>query len=668
MEKGKIFLVILLFCWGVFLVVDCNSSTYEEEEHNQPEIVNESSSSSLSVLDRQEIQLKKLESLVENLTQIITKLETISSSSPPTEDSRKKVVTRSVEKELRNRVEVLSNNDKVDDGSSKYTDVNLSSEEDLKGNKIALEGERVRGGASVTKYNPSWSERFQFLSAVKLESEAATCINVLPFEDYEGFSKYIAVGDERGRVYVFLPNGDVLVEFHTLSESRITAMLSYMSVHKNESVLVTGHVNGVILVHLIWEVSNGEEWHSLSMENFSSFTPAEEDKEQSSVSILEVHHVGRMKYILASDVGGNIKVLRENGSVYGSAISKGKPLAFVKQRLLFLTETGAGSLDLRSMRIRETECEGMNHSRARNYVFDVTDRSKAYGFTWEGDMIHVVLLGDIMNFKCRVRSKRKFEMDGPLVFQAIKGYLLVVSEEKVFVYNISSQHYIRAGAPRPLFFASLDEIRSTFLNLHGLKEVPKSGAMPLVTTDREKLIVLGLGSGYVGMYRSNLPLFNTEFNTMLWTSPVLVFLLFLFGVWHFFGKKKESLTLWGSEDPFTSTSVTTGSMVASGAGDRPFADSSSRNNDLRDLRGGALRGPSRRYASPTRYSGGAAAMPFRPNSNDPNYRTSSTDHNFRAATELKYRGANLDAPGFPKRRETLFPNSPPVEDNSDVIN
>ncbi|PIA25886.1 hypothetical protein AQUCO_10500020v1 [Aquilegia coerulea] len=655
MEKGKIFLVILLFVFGVFLVVavNCNSFTYdekEEEQHNQPEIVNESSS--LSVLDRQEIQLKKLESLVENLTQIITKLESISSSSSPP----KMVVTRSVDKELRNKVEVDGG------GSSKYGDVKLSSEEDLKDNKITLEGERMRGGASVTKYNPSWSERFQFLSAVKLESEAATCINVLPFEDYEGCSKYIAVGDERGRVYVFLPNGDVLVEFHTLSESPITTMLSYMSVHKNESVLVTGHENGVILVHLIWEVSNGEEWHSLSMENFSSFTPIEEEeKVPSSVSILEVHHVGRMRYILASDVGGNIKVLRENGSVYGSAMSKGKPLAFVKQRLLFLTETGAGSLDLRSMRIRETECEGMNHSRARNYVFDVTDRSKAYGFTWEGDMIHVVLLGDIMNFKCRVRSKRKFEMDGPLVFQAIKGYLLVVSEEKVFVYNISSQHYIRVGAPRPLFFASLDEIRSTFLNLHGLKEVPKSGVMPLVTTDREKLIVLGLGSGYVGMYRSNLPLFNTEFNTMLWTSPVLLFLLFLFGVWHFFGKKKESLTLWGSEDPFTST------MVASGAGDRPFTESSSRTNDLRDLRGGALRGPARRYASPTRYSGAGAAMPFRPNSNDPNYRTSSTDHNFRAATELKYRGTNLDAPGFPKRRETLFPNSPPVEDNSDII-
>ena len=77
------------------------------------------------------------------------------------------------------------------------------------------DGERARG-TSVTKYTPFWSERFQFASAVKLDSEV-TCINVLPFRDHEGLSKYVAVSDERGRVYVFTRNGDVLVEFDTYS-------------------------------------------------------------------------------------------------------------------------------------------------------------------------------------------------------------------------------------------------------------------------------------------------------------------------------------------------------------------------------------------------------------------------------------------------------------------
>ncbi|KAF6135831.1 hypothetical protein GIB67_028150 [Kingdonia uniflora] len=595
---------------------------------------------SMSILDQHEIQLRKLETLVKNLTEVVARLE----SAIP---DRKNVVMGSVKKEQR----------KID------VQMDVIVEE-----KILVDGEKSRIGLSVTKFNPAWSERFQFLSAVKLESEA-TCINVLPFEDYEGFSKYVAVGDEQGMVYVFLPNGDIVVEFNTLSESPITAMVSYMSIHKNESVLVTGHDNGVILVHRIWEASaNGEDWHSLSMVNAKAFEL--EGEERLRITILEVHQVGRMRYILSSDASGKIRVLRENGTVYGYVIAKSPPLAFLKQRLLFLTESGAGSLDLRSMRITESECEGMNHSIVKNYAFDVSERSKAYGLTSEGDLIHVVLLGDIVNFKCRVRSKRKFEMDGILAIQTIKGYLVVVGVEKVFVYNVSSHHYVRVGAPRPVFLTSLDEIRSSFLNSNEIsdnEECFKSTKlmMPLVASDREKLVILGLGSGYVGIYRSNLPVFNTEINTMIWTTPVLIFFLFLFGVWQFFGKKKESLTSWGSEEPFSSTSVatsvTTGATLGGGAspGDRQFSDSSSRAaSDLRDLRGSGLRGPSRRYGSPSRYPGGNA-IPFRPNSND---------HNFRTATELKYRGPTLETTGFPKRRENLFSNSQVVEDNIDTMN
>lgn len=46
------------------------------------------------------------------------------------------------------------------------------------------------------------------------------------------------------------------------------------------------------------------------------------------------------------------------------------------------------------------------------------------------------LLGDTENLKCRVRVKRK----RPLSVQAIKGYLLVINPEKVFIYNVSTQH------------------------------------------------------------------------------------------------------------------------------------------------------------------------------------------------------------------------------------
>ncbi|TYI82260.1 hypothetical protein E1A91_D05G210200v1 [Gossypium mustelinum] len=682
--KGKsyLFLFLFIFTSPPFPVVFAGSNSVPiENEHRHDRIPHhEPDPNSPHDFIPQEVLLHKLEELVRNLSEIVSRLESKISESP---DFGKK--------------------DQISE--QKYG---------------VADGEKGRA-VSVTKYSPFWSERFQFMSAVKLDSDP-TCINVLPFRDYEGLSKYVAVGDEKGRVYVFLRNGDVVVEFYTKNESPITAMVSYMSVYKNESVVITGHQNGVILVHRIYEGLNGEESGSPVMETVGKFVAVESGEDGFPITALEVHHVGRMRYILSADLSGKIRVFKENGSLYGSVMPTSRPLVFLKQRLLFLTETGAGSLDLRSMKIKESECEGLNHSLARNYVFDATERSKAYGFTSDGDLIHVLLLGDSMNFKCRVRSKKKLEMNEPLAFLAIKGYLLIVDLEKIFVYNVSTLHYVRAGAPRFLFSAGLDEIRSSFLT-HQVVDTNKERrhVTPLIASDREKLIVLGLGGDYIGMYRSNLPVLKGESNTMLWTSPVLFFILFLFGAWQFFAKKKEALTSWGPDDPFSSTSATNSAPLGSNTGDRSFIDSSSRGADMADLRSTALR--SRRYGSPSRYQGGATgsfrpsstdpssrpasidpnyradpssrsasidpnyradpgsrAAPIDPNyrvdpssrvaSIDPNYRadpsarTAPIDPNYRAAPELKYRGPTLESAGFSKRRESLFVNSQVVDDNS----
>uniref|UniRef100_A0A803NMZ4 Uncharacterized protein n=1 Tax=Cannabis sativa TaxID=3483 RepID=A0A803NMZ4_CANSA len=162
-----------------------------------------------------------------------------------------------------------------------------------------------------------------------------------------------------------------------------------------------------------------------------------------------------------------------------------------------------------------------------------------------------------------------------------------------------------------------------------------------------------------------------EFNTIFWTSPVLFFVLFLFGAWQFFAKKKEALTSWGPDDPFSSTSTAAGATTGAPLGttssgdrvDRSFIDSSSRNNDMMELRGSGLRGPTRRYVSPPRYSGGGATSSFRPASVDHNNRPTSVDPNFRSS-ELKYRSPGIDSTGFPKRRESLFVNNQGVDDSN----
>ncbi|MED6146675.1 hypothetical protein PIB30_036752 [Stylosanthes scabra] len=648
-QKGKFFMFFLLL---FFCYVDVSSTPIDPEssslqphqdvsaEPQQPNHVN------------QEVLFSKLEELVRNLSEIVSRLESKLSEVGDSDD-------RSVIQEKgRSKSNHRNSDDFVDDDVDRRT----SRKGVIEGGQEFRDVEKTKG-MSVTKYTPFWSERFQFSSAVKLDSDA-TCIIVLPFRDHEGLSKYVAVGDKNGKVYVFLRNGDVLVEHGSSSDSPVTAMVSYTSAYKNESFLVTGHENGGILMHRVWEGSGGEDWSSLFMEKVGTkFVSPGSEGEGSPVTILEVHYVGRMKYILSTDANGKIKVFKEDGTLYGSVVPSSRPLVFLKQRLMFLTETGAGSLDLRGMKIKESECEGLNHSVARNYVFDATERSKAYGFTSEGDLIYVLLLGDVMNFKCRVRYKKKFDMVEPVALQAIKGYLLVVNPEKAFVFNVSSPHYVRVGLPRLVFSSSLDELRSSFLNYPSAGVDSEAKVIPLIASDREKLVVVGLRGGYIGIYHSKLPIFKGEFNTMLWTSPVLFFILFLFAAWHFFAKKKEALTSWGPDDPFSSTSATTGAPLASGSGDRSFVDSSSRSAEVMDLRSGALRGPSRRYGSPSRYPGGATSS-YRLGSTDHNPRPASVDPDFRGASELKYRATTMDPPGFPKRRDGLFAGNQGANDRS----
>ncbi|KAL8457802.1 hypothetical protein ACS0TY_034795 [Phlomoides rotata] len=638
---------------------NCNSvieTSSENDYHFREKLDLDYENSNPDVLLRkQQFQLDKLQELVQNLKQLVSRLE----SRVP--DAPKKLITDPPP----SSVSTSSYHDAIRDLEKIKPEESAPSKEEGAGWGAGVET------VAVKKYNSLWSERFQFVSAVKLRSNP-NCVNVLPFRDFEGLSKYFAVGDDKGRLYVFLRSGDVALEFDSEEPFPITAIVSYLSLYKNESTIITGHENGAIVMHRVWETLSGEEWSLLHVEKVGRFELPESGG--SRINMLEVHHVGRRRYILATDSGGRIIVFKEDGTLYGSATPSRQPIAFLKQRLLFLTENGAGSLDLRTMKLKETECEGFNGSTAISYVFDAMDRSKAYGLTLEGDLVQTLLLGDVMNFKCRVRSKRKLDLDEPIALQAIKGYLVISNREKVFVYNVSSQHYVRAGGVRLLFSAGHNEIIAAFLNQQAVDVTNESRVQtPFITTDHEKLVIISLGNGYVSMYRSNLPVFKNEFNSLLWTSPVLFFILFLFGAWHFFANKKEALTSWGPDDPFNSASVTSGAPLGSGAGDRSFTESS-RSSEIMEIRGGGgLRGSSR-YVSPPRYPGGSP-NPYRPGPDtDPRpgsnpYRPgpdtdSRSDPRFRANSELKYRGSNVEAAGVPKRRDPLFVNSQVVDENN----
>ena len=552
----------------------------------------------------------------------------------------------------------------------------------------AVGDRRAPQGVAVTKRRPVWSERFHFAAAARLgEGAYAAAAAALPYEDADGLTKYFAVGDSRGRVFVFSAAGDALLELEAASgESQVTALLAYLSPRRTDCLLFTGHADGSIAAHRLIESSpHGDDWLTLAA---ASSRLLVRGIDAAPVVHLEAHHAGRARYVLACDAGGRIRVFTENGTLYGTAIASSTPLAFVKQRLLFLTEAGAASLDLRSMSVRETPCEGLaealNGTRVKAYSFDPSERFKAYGFTEAGDLVHVLLLGDVSSLKCRVRAVKKSEIDSPVAIHTIKGYLLVASHDKILVYNTSSQYYGRVGAPRPLFATTIKDIKSVFAGSGGVLPSAPDGK-PVIAADREKLVILGLGDGHIAIYRSNFPVYKPESNAVVWSGPALLFLLFLIGIWQVYVKKKDSLG-WTPEETFnTSVTAPTGSLLNHPTSDRAFADSTARTSDRGyvdgtarasdrsyvdattrttdrgyadatravDMRGGALRSVPRRYVSPTRYAGTSGIQ----------YRPASAEPGLRGTPELKYRGPGMEPPGFPKKRDTLFSNNQAVVDD-----
>ncbi|TVT97011.1 hypothetical protein EJB05_46751, partial [Eragrostis curvula] len=554
---------------------------------------------------------------------------------------------------------------------------------------VALGDRRAPQGVAVTKRRPVWTERFHFAAAARLGDGAhAAAATALPYEDADGLTKYFAVGDSRGRVFVFSAAGDALLELEAGSsgESQVTALLAYLSPRRTDCLLFAGHADGSIAAHRLIESSpHGDDWLTLAA---ASSRLLVRGLDAAPVTHLEAHHAGRARYVLSCDAGGRIRVFTENGTLYGTAIASSTPLAFVKQRLLFLTESGAASLDLRSMSVRETPCEGLmealNGTRVKAYSFDPSERFKAYGFTEAGDLVHIILLGDVASLKCRVRAIKKFEIDSPVAIQTIKGYLLVASQDKILVYNTSTQYYGRVGAPRPLFATTIKDIKSVFGASGGVLPAAPAGK-PVIAADREKLVILGLGDGNIAIYRSNFPVYKPESNAVVWSGPALLFLLFLIGIWQVYVKKKDSLG-WTPEETFnTSATAATGSLLNHSTSERAFPDSTTRTGDRGyvdgtarasdrsyvdsttrttdrgyaeatrgvDLRAGALRSAPRRYVSPTRYSG-TAGMQYRPSSAEPG---------LRGTPELKYRGPGMEPPGFPKKRDTLFSNNQAVVDD-----
>lgn len=250
-----------------------------------------------------------------------------------------------------------------------------------------------------------------------------------------------------------------MCEHFSTARSPVTALVSF-SKGPLETWLVSGHSDGALLLHSLTEsdvvggsddppgakiVSHGSlrapggglrqsqnepgasegEAGSL-VENRSLFGGSEPEGE---VKILHMLRRGGSELLLAADATGGLEIfdLTEQKRL-GILYKRTRILAFQKPltstRVVFVSKSGVGRVDLARMIMHPVECTGLDGIVLESFAFDVNARSKGYGIVEGGkEMVVVNVGGDGRGVHCQLLARRKGAFEGATALQAIKGAL-----------------------------------------------------------------------------------------------------------------------------------------------------------------------------------------------------------------------------------------------------
>ena len=125
---------------------------------------------------------------------------------------------------------------------------------------------------TVAKRRETWPDHLQLVSAVKVDGEVSA-LAVMPQRGENDLARYFAVGDDNGKVYIFRPDGDLVAESDSGTNSSVTA-LGALLVKRNETIVTSGHANGDVVFHRISESlhnddmggGGGDDMHTLTAE------------------------------------------------------------------------------------------------------------------------------------------------------------------------------------------------------------------------------------------------------------------------------------------------------------------------------------------------------------------------------------------------------------------
>lgn len=447
---------------------------------------------------------------------------------------------------------------------------------------------------TVARRREEWTDRLPLLSAVQVEGEV-TALGVLPQRGENDISRYFAAGDGHGRVYIFRPDGDLVVESESDTNSSVTA-LGAMLVRRNETMVVSGHANGDVVFHRIVESVHREDDAAMASDDVHTLTaevvarhstalasPAaaagmearhahargglnaaarptdrtngmnDEDRatavpagdgnlvptsvkgvDGALVTAVEMYRIRGKRFIAVADSAGTVAVYKESGSALHAVFRAAAPVVAFKQSthsIAWITEDGVGVADPETLELRTVACMHINGTSMTHARFDHGVSSKFYAVSLEGDVLVGFVNVDTAKLGCVIRGRRAAGLAPESTLATIKGYAFVASGYDVGVMNTTGAG---RAPPKEVIATPLRRLAASFGHHIGEDE----RGPPVVVTNRGRLVVVAFPQGLVAAYESDLPVLRPKpMDTNLWNQPVFVVMIALIAVWQFYRQK-----------------------------------------------------------------------------------------------------------------------------------
>ncbi|BDA44020.1 Uncharacterized membrane protein At1g75140 [Coccomyxa sp. Obi] len=400
---------------------------------------------------------------------------------------------------------------------------------------------------SVSSSDKAWASGFEQLAVQFVHSEV-TALHAMHPSRLGGLALFAVAGTADGVLHFLDAKGNAVATHDTGELQSISAIASHR-LSRNESLVAVGSADGsVSTLKVYFSVKRAHRnaaeqgiMNSVAIER-QLMVAQGHDKEVSEVTHLSFLAPPRRPHqLVVARRSGHVDVWRRDGTlrVQYQVNDPVRLLKLTSKGALVVTALGITSVvfpedqpsptagGVLQPALVETSCEGLDGSIILSASWAVSDHGapqydRVYALTGEGHLLVMFVTQLGASQRCKVWYRTVLR-GSPITasIEAIRGYILLTTPDHVHVLKVNS--------------TGLHEvITDHWGNLAPVEPAEERASAPCLASSRYNLVILDLGKGMVGMFKSKLPFREpVSLQRDSWKRPLFAIAMFIVGCWQF---------------------------------------------------------------------------------------------------------------------------------------